>query len=735
MKKRIIATALVTLFVTVTGSRAESEFAKTFRAEYGELGSELASKPPAEVAEIADFVYQKDLATFTFKQGKMYLLRNLQGRPTTAIFLGQGHAEMTVPSHTEKKSLQFASGDTLLNEDFEVAFADFSDDFDLRLKEKFEFRDDVLGWGDFNRSQQGEFFFKPVVMHTYDNYFQLMRSLYERAEDGYFWIDFNRYVYSFDPNRPEEVILAYEHEGGDQEITEGAVMQRREKGVYDDYRMSDIAYPTTILSREGVLKMTGLDGQVIDEAMIDLEIQLNEDSLRFLSLFLNHNLHVDSVYYQDAPVDYVRRGDFTFMGVILPEYRFRGDTITLRLWYHGKDYHPALPFVENPAASPHALTFDIPSGYNYAMPDMEKIESPTSKRDRFISAPVTPYRLFQFQPYASGFDTVSVSSATGLTLDFLKSKHINKNRFDCFIPDDYYQTVVTDAFNYMSGHLGLPLETFAVSIYPGTGKSMPGLMEVSQTECLVDETGGLYMAAGASAARQWFGGLMQPKTDREYWLQDALPDYLSLMYVWSSVSPSVFFGELRRRRDHIYTVLGLDNDRPLASGRRVPLFDRTAKGAWMLHMIRFMMFDLDKLSDRPFWNYINELKTVCNYSCFTNEDFIRLTEKHYGQSLDWFFKHWLYDRNIPEFEVKYSIEKKADGYYIPVAVEIKKVEADFKAPVIIRIQNVNDGSIYMRQMVTGPVDSFELGPFEIEPKEMIFNEFHSVLSRDKVDKK
>ena len=63
-------------------------------------------------------------------------------------------------------------------------------------------------------------------MHTYDNYFQLLRSVYERAEDGYFWIDFDRYVYSFDPNRPEEeVVVAYEHEGGDTEPTNGAVLQ------------------------------------------------------------------------------------------------------------------------------------------------------------------------------------------------------------------------------------------------------------------------------------------------------------------------------------------------------------------------------------------------------------------------------------------------------------------------------------------------------------------------------
>jgi len=41
----------------------------------------------------------------------------------------------------------------------------------------------------------------------------------------------------------------------------------------------------------------------------------------------------------------------------------------------------------------------------------------------------------------------------------------------------------------------------------------------------------------------------------------------------------------------------------------------------------------------------------------------------------------------------------------------------------------------VRQMVAGDQNSFELGPFTFTPKEMIFNEFRSVLSKDKVKKK
>ena len=90
--------------------------------------------------------------------------------------------------------------------------------------------------------------------------------------------------------------------------------------------------------------------------------------------------------------------------------------------------------------------------------------------------------------------------------------------------------------------------------------------------------------------------------------------------------------------------------------------------------------------------------------------------------------------DIPEFEVRYSIELRDDGFYLPVTVETKKVATDFKMPVIIRVQAESGTSTYYRQMIEGARQSFELGPLTDQPKEMIFNEFAGVLSKDKVKK-
>jgi len=728
---------LLALIFAAAATRADSGFLREFKDNYDVLLTDLSRKPPAELAEISGFVYQKDIATFTFKKGKMYFLRRVLGRPTTAIFIGEGNARMEIPVHTERQSLLYASGDSVVNEDFKVCFIRMTDDFDLKLREQFTFEETTLGWRDFNIAQeaQGEFFFKPVVMHEYDNLFLLLRSAYERRDDGYFWADFNRYVFTFDPNRPEQVIVAYEHEGGDVAVTDGAVLQRMENGISDDARVSDIPYPTTMLDRQARLRMGGLAGWRIDTATVDIKMLVNADSLRFVSLFLHYNIKLDSIYFRGQPVDYHRRRDFTFTGLILPEYACKGDTLEFRLWYHGKNYGTAFPFVSDPKPSPLHLAFDIPRGYNYIMPAMgEKVDAGKG-RIRFDVAPPQPYTNFIFQPYASGFDTIQAISDIGLTLNFVKSGHITKNRYPCFIPDKDYRSAVLGAFNFMTGRLGMPPATFEMYVYPESSLTMPGLMEVPQVQCVKDETGGVHVVAGREAARQWFGALARPATDRESWLLNAVPEYLGLMYINSSLGHNIFFGELRLRRNYYYTIVSRNFDLPLAAGRRAAAGIRTTKGVWIMHMLRYLMYDIEKSSDRTFLKFIHALSSLMNNQVFTNVDAIKLAEKFYGEPLDWFFHHWLYSRDFPEYKVEYGINRKYDGYYVDVSVTTEKVGPEFRMPIMMRVEDVNGESIYLRQTVSGLSDSFALGPFATEPKELIFNEFFSVLSKDKVKKR
>ena len=147
------------------------------------------------------------------------------------------------------------------------------------------------------------------------------------------------------------------------------------------------------------------------------------------------------------------------------------------------------------------------------------------------------------------------------------------------------------------------------------------------------------------------------------------------------------------------------------------------------------MYDYENSNESKFNRFMYELCQTTNNTQFTNEDVKSLAEKHYGLPLDWFFKQWLCEFGYPEYDVKYEIEERADGYFITADVETKGVCADFHMPVMMRVESDGGASQFMREDIAGHQCSFELGPFTAKPKELVFNEFYSVLSKDKVKKK
>jgi hypothetical protein len=730
---------IVLLLVGAAGASAESEFFKEFNQAYGRVDQDLLNSE-AEVAQVQDFVYQKDVATFTFKNGTMYLMRYIDDRPTTAFFIGEGNADIKVPPSVEKRALAAIISDTAINDDFQFCFIHMADDFDLKLKDKFTFNKETLSWKPYNavKQEQGEFFFRPLILHKYDNYFQLLRSHYERSGDGYFWIDFNRFVFTYDPNRPEQVIVSYEHEGGDQVASDGAVFRNKEADSYDNRCLSDITYQTSILEKSGTVEMEGLDGTSIKQASITVLLEVNVDSLRFLSMFLDKRLRLDSISYGGQPGDFHRRGDFTFFGVILPEYRYKGDTVSITAYYHGKEYSEAFPSVDNPQASRQSFTFIIPKGYNYFMPGMDTPAKLDGRREQFNASAPSKLRSFYFRPYAAGLDTLPVTTDIGISLNFLKWRLMTKKYSNCFIPDRLYESTITEAFNFMCGLFGPPPGTFEVYASPAGFLSMPGLMEAPQIACVTEGPmaayGGFDAVAGLAAAKQWFGPLLQPATDRETWLVDALPEFVSLMYLNSKLG-GTYFTNLISRRDSLYLAMNDERKMPLAAGSRSPRYMRANKGLWIFHMLRFMMRDFDTQSDQQFLKFLREIMMYYNNRTFSNDDFIQLAEKYYGQPLTAFFDYWLYGGETPEFDVEYSIIRQDDGYYVDAEVAAKNVDASFSMPVALQVAGNDGNATFLRRQIKGPQTSLHLGPFSEEPKDLVFNEFFSVLSTDRTRKK
>lgn len=737
MKKVAIVLICCSLAVLLTAAApaalAESAFFDDFKLNYALIDEDLLNSD-VEVAEIEDFVYTRDVATFTFDEGDMYLARDILGRPTTAFFIGRGNLSIEVAPHVERQALDAVAEDSVVNEDFDVCLIRMGDDFDLAVRKVATFEKKTVRWREYNhlKQSQSEFYFQPVVYHYYDNYFQLLRSAYERSADGYFWADVNRYVFNYDPNRPEQVIVAYEDEFNDEVITEAAVFQKQSAGVVDDLAMSDLAYPTKMLSRTGTVMTGGMDGTVVDEADIELNIEVLRDSLRFMALYLHYYLEIDSILVDGARSDFHRRNDFSFVGLILPGYRYAGDTVSVRMFYHGKDYTHVCPFVENEAAPTNDIDFVVPAGYNYVIPGMGSPSEAADGHQRIGVHPTMPLRKFYFVSYASGFDTLTKVADVGLNVNLLKSSFMSKGRVECFIPDDRYETSALGAFNYLAGNYGTPPGTFEIYVYPEMDVSSPGLVTMRQDYCYQQGGGEFEVEAGYQMARQWFGTAMQPASYREHWLMTGLPQYLGVRYVEKALGGAAFFSELFSRRDLLLLEYEQKEDRPLAVGRRLSDRVMTLKSMFVLHMLRYVMYDLENHTDRAFDRMLYEFAQLANSRRFSNRDFIELAEKHYGASLDWFFRAWLFDAELPEYDVRYQIKEGENGFMISGRADIDKIGSDYTMPVIMRVEVEKGEDRFFREQLAAPRTEFQLGPFESRPKELFFNEFLSVLCKQDV---
>ena len=385
------------------------------------------------------------------------------------------------------------------------------------------------------------------------------------------------------------------------------------------------------------------------------------------------------------------------------------------------------------------------------MTGMGPVEKIGGGKARFTAATPAPFNRFYFHCYPTGIENVLPELTDGgLTLNYLVADR-DIRRQACFIKPDKYRTAITGAFNTLAARFGQPPYVFAATVIPKGFLSMPGIIKVPQQACVTEGAwvrwGGFDLLAANGVAFQWFGAMMRPRSDREMWTYEALPAYMAILALQTQLTPQHYFDNLFERRDSIYTNLDIGQDMTLAGGRRVNTYaDENAKvkhyesiitnrGVWLIHMLRFLMYDIETGTEGAFTGFLRDLYLLVNNKSFTNTDIQRIAEKHAGQDLDWFFRQWMYNVYIPKFDVSWSIAERDGKYYIPVAVRTADVLPDFTMPVAVRVVRADGTFDFERPTITGTGSSFELGPYDEKPNDFVFNEFMSVLSRDNVSKK
>jgi hypothetical protein len=177
-------------------------------------------------------------------------------------------------------------------------------------------------------------------------------------------------------------------------------------------------------------------------------------------------------------------------------------------------------------------------------------------------------------------------------------------------------------------------------------------------------------------AHQWWGHLVGWKSYRDQWMSEGFAEFSASLYAQATAGNDEFIDFWEEQHKMItkswpqtknrqpYTVGPVTQGYRLNSGKTgsVARFMIYPKGAYILHMLRMMMYDRKTVDERFSAMMKDFIKTNYNKDVST-EDFKQAVERHMTREMnvmgngrmDWFFDAYVYGTEMPSYRLEYSV--------------------------------------------------------------------------------
>ncbi len=300
-----------------------------------------------------------------------------------------------------------------------------------------------------------------------------------------------------------------------------------------------------------------------------------------------------------------------------------------------------------------------------------------------------------------------------------------------------------------SASLGqLPYDTVrVVETMTPMDEVVPGVIHLGwDTFFSTDRYGSERARRGRGVALQWFGGLINYETYHDQWLSDGLSTYCGMWYLQTAVGQGQFLSFVDQARKEIislsqYTLGQRQDPGPVALGYRTATSKSAGdmdvivylKGAYVLHMLRHMLLDLENLREDTYLATMRDYVTLLRNKDATTELFRQVIERHAGQDMRWFFRQWVYGSDIPKYTVTYTTRAGEGSAWVATGqISSSGIPEHFKMYFPIEIEFDGEGRWYARIEVNQPSVTFEFPTLPSEPRHVIANPFGSVLAESEV---
>jgi aminopeptidase N len=222
-------------------------------------------------------------------------------------------------------------------------------------------------------------------------------------------------------------------------------------------------------------------------------------------------------------------------------------------------------------------------------------------------------------------------------------------------------------------------------------------------------------------AHQWFGDAVTEANWHHLWLSEGFATYFGAQFFEAADGQESFRERMEQNRQRV--VSSGDAARPIYDPAETDLFallnaNNYPKGGWVLHMLRGLM------GDEAFFAGIREYYGRYLHQAVLTEDFQSVMEEAYGESLDWFFRQWIYEPGFPTFETEHRWIPSSTGSGGSVEVTVRQVQRDdwptFRTALEIEIVSAG-GSVRRTVEVTEREATLRVDGVGAEPTDVILD--------------
>jgi Peptidase family M1 domain len=325
---------------------------------------------------------------------------------------------------------------------------------------------------------------------------------------------------------------------------------------------------------------------------------------------------------------------------------------------------------------------------------------------------------------------------------------------------------ILDSIHFYEGINGaFPFAHLAVSPIPGSfGQGWPGLIYLSTLAYLPRETqaeAGLkkgerdelaQLLPFHETAHQWWGNVVGTASYRDTWIQEAIANYLSLMYADSRKPAAHLLAAwlARYRAQLLEPVLSADElvdaAGPLTLGYRLQssktpdAYDRIiyGKGTWVIHMLREMLRDpAAKSPDAKFESMLRSLLEERRFQAISSDDLKHAVEKQMtpamdlegNKKLDWFFDEWVRETGIPRYSVEFQSRARGQEFLVSGKLREENVPDYFIESVpVYAIVSGGKPAFLGIVVATGPQTSFHFTS-RLRPTKLVIDPQSTILCK------